>query len=359
MERWPIAQRIFCVEQFIRTSSYVLTKQLFRREFHTELAPSRKTVARWVRNYRRTGSVDNIRVLERVKRARTEANILQVRNFLDENENGSVRRISQHIGISRESARLILKKDLDFHPYKWQKAQKLLPADHNARLEFCQWILQRGAGFLNNLIMTDESHFQLHGERNKQNLRFWAAENPHIIVEQELHPQKVTVWCGICSFGILGPYFFEDERGNPVTVNSERYVEMLQTFLLDAIRQLQLPLDVTWYQQDGARPHTSNMSMEVLREMFPGRLLSQRGDQSWPARSPDLSALDFFLWGYVKSKVFQNRPQNLDDLKNNIREVIAEIPVDMCRRTMASVLHRAQICTERNGGHLTNVIFKY
>jgi len=39
-----------------------------------------------------------------------------------------------------------------------------------------------------------------------------------------------------------------------------------------------------------------NHSFGVLREMFPGRLISLRGDVGWPARSPDLSPCDFFLW---------------------------------------------------------------
>ena len=44
--------------------------------------------------------------------------------------------------------------------------------------------------------------------------------------------------------------------------------------------------------------HTARKSMAVLREMFPGRLISLTGDISWPARSPDLTPCDYFLWGY-------------------------------------------------------------
>jgi hypothetical protein len=43
--------------------------------------------------------------------------------------------------------------------------------------------------------------------------------------------------------------------------------------------------------------------------MFPGHLISLRGDMGWPARSPDLSPCDFFLWGYPKEKVFKHRPR--------------------------------------------------
>jgi len=56
----------------------------------------------------------------------------------------------------------------------------------------------------------------------------------------------------------------------------------------------------------------------ALREMFPRHLISLRVDVGWPARSPDLSPCDFFLWGYLKEKVFKIRPRSLEDLKERI-----------------------------------------
>ena len=40
--------------------------------------------------------------------------------------------------------------------------------------------------------------------------------------------------------------------------------------------------------------------------LFPGLLITLRGDVEWPARSPDLSPCDVFLWGYLKEKVFKH-----------------------------------------------------
>jgi len=52
-----------------------------------------------------------------------------------------------------------------------------------------------------------------------------------------------------------------------------------------------------WFQQDGATAHTANAPMTIVRNMFPGHLITRFGDVQWPPRSPDLSTCDFFRLG--------------------------------------------------------------
>ena len=78
--------------------------------------------------------------------------------------------------------------------------------------------------------MTGEVHFRLSGHVNKQNYHFWAHKNPQELNQLPLHSDKFTVWCGIASFGVLGPYFSEDNEGALVAVTFECYVEMLHNF---------------------------------------------------------------------------------------------------------------------------------
>jgi hypothetical protein len=85
-------------------------------------------------------------------------------------------------------------------------------------------------------MMSDEAHFHLDGSVNKQNCRYWAAENPRQLHQRPLHSPKVTVWCGVTKFGIVGPYFFEEDKTS-LTVNSAHYVEMLNNFLLPELRR--------------------------------------------------------------------------------------------------------------------------
>jgi hypothetical protein len=92
--------------------------------------------------------------------------------------------------------------------------------------------------------------------------------------------------------------------------------------------------------------------------LFPQRLISRYGDVPWPPRSPDLSAPDFFLWGYLKSKVFGSRPAKLNELKLRTRDEIGNITDDMLQLVMRSFSIRVHRCVQRNGAHSTDLIFK-
>ena len=72
------------------------------------------------------------------------------------------------------------------------------------------------------IIFSDEAHFDLGGYVNKQNCRISDTENPHAYIEKPTHPKRVTVCCGFWSRGIIGPFFFENEHGEAVTVNGDR-----------------------------------------------------------------------------------------------------------------------------------------
>jgi hypothetical protein len=55
------------------------------------------------------------------------------------------------------------------------------------------------------------------------NCRIWATENPVVIHEKPLHPERVTVWSVICSTDVIGPYIFEDEMGRALMVTGDCY----------------------------------------------------------------------------------------------------------------------------------------
>ena len=93
----------------------------------------------------------------------------------------------------------------------------------------------------------------------------------------------------------------------------------------------------TWFQRDDATCHTANETIQLPHETFPGRVLSRFGDQNWPPRSCDLTSLDFFLWGYLKSKIYVNDPTTLHALQEEIKRCIDEILPQLYRKMMKNL----------------------
>ena len=96
--------------------------------------------------------------------------------------------------------------------------------------------------------------------------------------------------------GIIGPYFFENEAGNAVTVNADRYVEMLKNFFTPQLARFPVNENML-FQQDGATSHTARMSMNAVNALLPNRVVSRNGDIPWPPHSPDLTPCNYFFGG--------------------------------------------------------------
>ena len=125
------------------------------------------------------------------------------------------------------------------------------------------------------------------------------------------------------SRGIIGPVFFQNEQGEAVTVNGDRYRAMLTEFLFTKIEEGDI--GNIWFQQSGAACHTAEATLDVLRPVFEVRIISHRTDVVWPPRNCNLTPLDCYLWRPVKDKFYADRPETIDALKDNIREVIGRI----------------------------------
>ena len=66
-----------------------------------------------------------------------------------------------------------------------------------------------------------------------------------------------------------------------------------------------------------------------LDAAFPNRWIGRDGPTPWPPQSPDITPLDFFLWGYVKDKVFLTPVPDITNLKARITDAFATIIEDM------------------------------
>ncbi|GFU80061.1 uncharacterized protein TNCV_579411 [Trichonephila clavipes] len=112
------------------------------------------------------------------------------------------------------------------------------------------------------------------------------------------------------------------------------------------------------FQQDGATCHTARATIDLLKDTFIDLPISRFGPVNWPPRSCDLTPLDYFLWGYVKSLVYADKPQTLDHLEDNIRRVIADIQPQMLEKVIENWTSRLDYIRASHGSHMPEIIFK-
>ena len=318
--------------------------------------PSRHQIRRIVKKFQQYGTVLDRRTdnTGRPRAARSADNVEQVRQIVEETPRSSVRKVLQDVSnvtpVSKSSVHRILRFDLKYLPYKIQLLQHLKENDISSRLTFADWALAND-NVLDNVWFSDEAHFTLSGYVNKQNVRYWGTSKPEIYDENPLHSEKVTVWAAVNSTGVIGPFFFE-EGTETVTVTSDRYLALLRNKFLPALSRKGVNLDECWFQQDGAAPHTSNIVLDFLTATFGEHLTAIE----WPPHSPDLNPLDFFLWGHLKDKVYDQKPQCLIDLKAAIRREMKRVTSSTCQNVIDNFRRRMTLLKLKHGGHLEHVL---
>ena len=303
----------------------------------------------------------------RSKSVRTPANISTVTRHVQRHPKLGSRKRAAALRISRTSLRRILRRDLAFKPYRADRRQTLVPGDHLRRRTFCIWFDQQLLSdpfFLDFILWTDEANIHLDGSVCRSTNIYWSATPPvgHTWTKSN-YSKKLVMWVGLSSIlGLIGPYFIHDTAGNPATMDSARYKDMLQTLvfpLIDAYRAQYPNHPPLWWQQDGATAHTSNDVQQLLVAKFPNRTIGKgtgyRGSSyshSWPARSPDLTVPDFFYWGWLKQNVAKDGPYpDLQTLQAKVIAVSATLDQRTIMRACRSVKKRTAACRRARGGH--------
>lgn len=182
-------------------------------------------------------------------------------------------------------------------------------------------------------------------------MHYWAAENPHWIrMVPNQHPWSVNTWCGIVADKVIGPHFFDGP------LNGEMYNNFLNNNLPQLLNDNGIRQEEVWFQQDGAPPHFARQVRDSLNYIFGDRWIGRGGPVNWPARSPDLTPLDFFLWGFIKQKVMATAPTTPENMKNRIRQACTLVTADMLNRVRNSCQKRILKCLEVNGGHFQHLL---
>ena len=130
--------------------------------------------------------------------------------------------------------------------------------------------------FLTDIWFLDETQFYLSGHVSWKNNVYWGSDPPDMVLQRPLHSVRCTAWVAMSTHGIIGTFWFEDDSGNALSVNTQRYIEVLKRFRGSLGTQRELRRETYWFQQDGSPPHTTEESLDLLSTHFGDRVISRR-----------------------------------------------------------------------------------
>lgn len=338
-------ERIAVVSARLRGMTYEQVRTDFARRFR-KTGPTRLAIKTLVNKFQRTGSVADE---ERPGRpAITPDTVQSVQDAITRSPSASTRRLSRELGIPQTTVWRVLRYKLHKRAYHIQVVHKLEAEDYAARQAMCHDLLQavENDNLMQNVLFSDEATFHTCGHVNRHNCRIWADEQPSVLQEWQRDTAKVNVWLGITRSTVYGPFFFAEQ-----TVTGTTYLDMLEQFLEPQLISDGI-MDTVVFQQDGAPPHFALVVRDYLNQAFPGRWIGRASPRMWAPRSPDLTPLDFFAWGFIKSKVYQVKIRSTEHLTQRIRAAAAEITPDMLGQVFRSTVERWGVCLDMQGGHI-------
>lgn len=351
-------QRAFAVKIYYQTGSYVAVQRQWPNRFPGVRVPTKPAICNMRKLFEREGTVQNVNKGRsgRPRSARTPANIQAVTQELRNNPRASIRR-NRVANVPRSSFQRIVSADINWHPYKILRRHNLDAGDPQRRLAFCNWLINRPRRFLRELVVVDEANFTMAGSVNSQNVREYAPKgNPpnNFVYHTPNDRRKVLVLAAVTgNNNLIGPIFI---AGN---LNGAGYLNIINQHLQPELRRIfqqqrNGAIRRAWFLQDGAPAHRSVMVRNRLQELFPNRIIGLGHAVEWPPRSPDLTPLDFWLWGDVKARVYNEGPPNtLPELRRRINDAFTAIR--RTRVTSRAVQHmhsRATKCIANQGGHV-------
>ncbi|GBM43261.1 hypothetical protein AVEN_154582-1 [Araneus ventricosus] len=191
---------------------------------------------------------------------------------------------------------------------------------------------------------------------NSHNFHVWSEENPHAARTRAAQERfSVNVWAGIVGEHLVGPCLF------PERLTGANYLILLQQVLpqlLDDAHVSAAMCSSKWFQHDLAPAHYSMEVRPHLNATYGQQWIGWGGPVLWPPRSPDLTCLDYFLWGYVKSLVYETPVNSAEDLAARIAEVAGEVrdTPGFFANVRSSIRRRCEVCITARGRNFERLL---
>ena len=310
---------------------------------------SRTTIYRVIKKFKESSSTEFRKKLKKKRPIRTQALVKKVREAIRRNPQRSLRKMALQLKISYSTVRRVLNEDLKMKAFKKTTTPLLSATQKRNRVIRCKQLLRRhDIRNISHVLFSDEKIFTIEEAHNPQNVRIYAPDRQSIPrskkqVFRTQHPASVMVWAGVSCQGKTNLIFIPQGT----KVNAAVYKN---TILEAEVKELGSRMfgNEHWvFQQDSAPSHKAKSTQQWLSENVPAFISTSE----WPATSPDLNPLDYFVWGRLQGAVNNKRHKSLEELKRSLKREWGKLSMEETCQACKAFLPRLRLCIKKKGGY--------
>uniref|UniRef100_A0A914E450 Transposase n=1 Tax=Acrobeloides nanus TaxID=290746 RepID=A0A914E450_9BILA len=319
--------------------------------------PSANEIIGWYKNFRHMGFVD-------VQDAVIHEEATGEHGPIDEHHYSKIENVVSNVLNKLNTWFLDGPKIRTFHPNHMELITLDLE-DIEERRKFAQDQLDhihKWSPILKSMWFTGETKFYIDGRVEGNNLVYTANRKtddsvnwPHNVVRQYQPSQEphITVWAAMNAGLIIGPYFFDGE------ISPESYKEILEKFVHELLR-VTTSIEHPIFIHDDSKVHANADVTSYIEQQFPHHWIGTGSTYAaWPHHSSDLSPINFFLWGYIKSRVYKTRFNfgDLEELKQRILLAFKKITLDLLEESVEEYKTRLERVHKTRGDLVDATIY--
>ena len=299
---------------------------------------------------------ENLNLCAKPRGARNKPNLKKVKLAVDGPNPMSQRAIAKRVGISQPSVNRIIHQDLDRKTTRKTKCHRLSPAHcqnrkTNSRKLYENCLAGDRAEFA---VTLDEAYVYLdhcNGERRICYVkRGEQVPDEWLVYCNERWPKGFMVVGGMTGRGTL-PLLRVEKN---VKVTAEYYVEKVLKRYLEVEVPKIYPGEVSkvMFHHDKASSHTANLTTQYLQDLKERSGLNFIPKELIPVKSPDISPMDFFAFGFLKQVLFLRKASTLPGLWKVLQDEWTKVTPAKCTEVFDSWKRRCRAVSKHDGQHI-------